>query len=501
MNIEKSQLIRGAESDFVFIVGLEVHAQVRSKSKLFSSASTQFGAEPNSNVSFIDAGMPGMLPVVNSFCIEQAVKTGLGINAEINLISRFDRKNYFYPDLPQGYQISQLYEPVVGKGKISIQTEEKLQKEVGIERIHLEQDAGKSIHDMDPTTSFVDLNRTGIALMEIVSKPEINSPFEAVEYIKKLRLIMRYLETCDGNMQEGSLRADVNVSVCEVNTFQNFRKTGNYDLLGTRCEIKNMNSLKFIQQAINFEARRQIKLIESGKQVEQETRLYDPNKNETRPLRSKEDAHDYRYFPDPDLLPVNLSQEQIDKIKPLVGELPQDKLNKYVDNYSLEKDIAKIIIAEKQNANLFEKMISESTVKPKFIAAWLVGDIFAFIKENNLEVNSLNDKTKDITDLLRLISDDVISNKAGKEILPKVLNGEGKPSELVKELGLEQVSDSGELEKIIDEALVGEEENILKFQGGSDRVLGYFVGKCLKATKGKGNPKLIYKILLERLKK
>ena len=299
-----------------------------------------------------------------------------------------------------------------------------------------------------------------------------------------------YLDVCDGNMQEGSLRADVNLSV---------RKKGQE--LGTRCEIKNLNSFKFIKQAIEYEFQRQINIIDGGGEIEQNTMLFDTSTGETRAMRSKEFSHDYRYFPDPDLLPVNLSQEQIDKIKPLVGELPQDKLNKYLDNYSLDKDIAKIIIAEKQNANLFEKMISESTVKPKFIAAWLVGDIFAFIKENNLEVNSLNDKTKDITDLLRLISDDVISNKAGKEILPKVLNGEGKPSELVKELGLEQVSDSGELEKIIDEALVGEEENILKFQGGSDRVLGYFVGKCLKATKGKGNPKLINKILLERLKK
>ena len=299
-----------------------------------------------------------------------------------------------------------------------------------------------------------------------------------------------YIDVCDGNMQEGSLRADVNLSV---------RKKGQE--LGTRCEIKNLNSFKFIKQAIEYEFQRQINIIDGGGEIEQNTMLFDTSTGETRAMRSKEFSHDYRYFPDPDLLPVNLSQEQIDKIKPLVGELPQDKLNKYLDNYSLDKDIAKIIIAEKQNANLFEKMISESTVKPKFIAAWLVGDIFAFTKENNLEVNSLNDKTKDITDLLRLISDDVISNKAGKEILPKVLNGEGKPSELVKELGLEQVSDSGELEKIIDEALVGEEENILKFQGGSDRVLGYFVGKCLKATKGKGNPKLINKILLERLKK
>ena len=353
MNIEKSQLIRGAKSDFVFVIGLEVHAQVKSKSKLFSSASTEFGAEPNSNVSFIDAGMPGMLPVVNSFCIEQAVKTGLGINAEINLISRFDRKNYFYPDLPQGYQISQLYEPIVGKGTISIQTEEKLPKEVGIERIHLEQDAGKSIHDMDPTTSFVDLNRTGIALMEIVSKPEINSPFEAVEYIKKLRLIMRYLETCDGNMQEGSLRADVNVSVCEINTFQKFIETGDYDLLGTRCEIKNMNSLKFIQQAINFEARRQIKLIEAGKKVAQETRLYDPSKNETRPLRSKEDAHDYRYFPCPDLLNIELEREWVDKIRDDLPELPDQKHLRFINDFNITPYDAEVIIAEKVYSRVF----------------------------------------------------------------------------------------------------------------------------------------------------
>ena len=308
--------------------------------------------------------------------------------------------------------------------------------------------------------------------------------------MSSLRQVLMYIDVCDGNMQEGSLRADVNLSV---------RKKG--EELGTRCEIKNLNSFKFIRQAIEYEFKRQIDVIESGGKIEQNTMLFDTSTGETRAMRSKEFSHDYRYFPDPDLLPVNLTQDQIDKVKTSVGELPQDKLDKFIKDYNVDKDIAKIITVEKQNAILFEKMISETDVKPKFIAAWLVGDIFAFIKENNLEVSSLNEKTKEITDLLKLVSDDVISNKAGKEILPKVLNGQGKPSDIVKELGLEQVSDSGELEKIIDEALIGEEENISKFQDGSDRVLGYFVGKCLKATKGKGNPKLINKILLERLKK
>ncbi len=476
-------------SNWEMVIGLEVHAQLKTSSKLFSSSPNQFGSEPNENVNFIDSGMPGMLPVMNFGCIEMAIKTGYALNFKINKHSVFERKNYFYPDLPQGYQISQFEFPILSEGYINIESGDN-QKKIRIERAHLEQDAGKSIHDIDPKYSFIDLNRVGTPLLEIVSYPDLSSADEVINYISSLRQLLMYIDVCDGNMQEGSLRADVNLSV---------RKKGQE--LGTRCEIKNLNSFKFIKQAIEYEFQRQINIIDGGGEIEQNTMLFDTSTGETRAMRSKEFSHDYRYFPDPDLLPVNLSQEQIDKIKPLVGELPQDKLNKYLDNYSLDKDIAKIIIAEKQNANLFEKMISESTVKPKFIAAWLVGDIFAFIKENNLEVNSLNDKTKDITDLLRLISDDVISNKAGKEILPKVLNGEGKPSELVKKLGLEQVSDSGELEKVIDEALVGEEENILKFQGGSDRVLGYFVGKCLKATKGKGNPKLINKILLERLKK
>ena len=475
-------------NNWEMVIGLEVHAQLNTSSKLFSSSPNQFGSEPNENVNFIDSGMPGMLPVMNFACIEMAIKTGFALNFNINKYSVFERKNYFYPDLPQGYQISQFEFPILTEGFINIDNEGN-QKKIRIERAHLEQDAGKSIHDIDPKFSFIDLNRVGTPLLEIVSYPDLSSAEEVVSYMSALRQVLMYIDVCDGNMQEGSLRADVNLSV---------RKKGGE--LGTRCEIKNLNSFKFIRQAIEYEFKRQIDVIESGGKIEQNTMLFDTSTGETRAMRSKEFSHDYRYFPDPDLLPVNLTQDQIDKVKTSVGELPQDKLDKFIKDYNVDKDIAKIITVEKQNAILFEKMISETDVKPKFIAAWLVGDIFAFIKENSLEVSSLNEKTKEITDLLKLVSDDVISNKAGKEILPKVLNGQGKPSDIVKELGLEQVSDSGELEKIIDEALIGEEENISKFQGGSDRVLGYFVGKCLKATKGKGNPKLINKILLERLK-
>ncbi len=475
-------------NNWEMVIGLEVHAQLNTSSKLFSSSPNQFGSEPNENVNFIDSGMPGMLPVMNFTCIEMAIKTGFALNFNINKYSVFERKNYFYPDLPQGYQISQFEFPILTEGFINIDNE-GIQKKIRIERAHLEQDAGKSIHDIDPKFSFIDLNRVGTPLLEIVSYPDLSSAEEVVSYMSSLRQVLMYIDVCDGNMQEGSLRADVNLSV---------RKKG--EELGTRCEIKNLNSFKFIRQAIEYEFKRQIDVIESGGKIEQNTMLFDTSTGETRAMRSKEFSHDYRYFPDPDLLPVNLTQDQIDKVKTSVGELPQDKLDKFIKDYNVDKDIAKIITVEKQNAILFEKMISETDVKPKFIAAWLVGDIFAFIKENSLEVSSLNEKTKEITDLLKLVSDDVISNKAGKEILPKVLNGQGKPSDIVKELGLEQVSDSGELEKIIDEALIGEEENISKFQGGSDRVLGYFVGKCLKATKGKGNPKLINKILLERLK-
>ena len=471
------------------VIGLEVHAQLKTSSKLFSSSPNQFGSEPNENVNFIDSGMPGMLPVLNFACIEKAIKTGFALNFTINKYSVFERKNYFYPDLPQGYQISQFEFPILTEGFINVDNGQN-QKKIRIERAHLEQDAGKSIHDIDPKYSFIDLNRVGTPLLEIVSYPDLTSADEVVNYMSSLRQILMYIDVCDGNMQEGSLRADVNLSI---------RKPGGD--LGTRCEIKNLNSFKFIRQAIEFEFQRQIGVLESGGQIEQNTMLFDTNTGETRAMRSKEFSHDYRYFPDPDLLPVNITQEQIDNIQPTLGELPNQKLDRYISELKIEKDISKIIISEKENTEVFEQMVNDTEVPPKLIASWLVGDIFAFVKENNLDVSSLMEKTKVIVELLKLVSDDVISNKVGKEILPKVLKGEGSPSEIVKKMGLEQVSDSSELEKIINEALQDEEDNIVKFQGGSDRVLGYFVGKCLKATKGKGNPKLINKLLLEKLQK
>ena len=471
------------------VIGLEVHAQLKTSSKLFSSSPNQFGSEPNENVNFIDSGMPGMLPVLNFACIEKAIKTGFALNFTINKYSVFERKNYFYPDLPQGYQISQFEFPILTEGFINVDNGQN-QKKIRIERAHLEQDAGKSIHDIDPKYSFIDLNRVGTPLLEIVSYPDLTSADEVVNYMSSLRQILMYIDVCDGNMQEGSLRADVNLSI---------RKPGGD--LGTRCEIKNLNSFKFIRQAIEFEFQRQIGVLESGGQIEQNTMLFDTNTGETRAMRSKEFSHDYRYFPDPDLLPVNITQEQIDNIQPTLGELPNQKLDRYISELKIEKDISKIIISEKENTEVFEQMVNDTDVPPKLIASWLVGDIFAFVKENNLDVSSLMEKTKVIVELLKLVSDDVISNKVGKEILPKILKGEGSPSEIVKKMGLEQVSDSSELEKIINEALQDEENNIVKFQGGSDRVLGYFVGKCLKATKGKGNPKLINKLLLEKLQK
>jgi len=476
-------------NNWEMVIGLEVHAQLKTYSKLFSSSPNQFGSEPNENVNFIDSGMPGMLPVLNFACIEKAIKTGFALNFTINKYSVFERKNYFYPDLPQGYQISQFEFPILTEGFINIDNGQN-QKKIRIERAHLEQDAGKSIHDIDPKYSFIDLNRVGTPLLEIVSYPDLSSADEVVNYMSTLRQILMYIDVCDGNMQEGSLRADVNLSI---------RKSGGD--LGTRCEIKNLNSFKFIKQAIEFEFQRQIEVLESGGSVEQNTMLFDTNTGETRAMRSKEFSHDYRYFPDPDLLPVNITQEQIDKIQPTLGELPNQKLDRYISELKIEKDISKIIISEKENTEVFEQMVNDTDVPPKLIASWLVGDIFAFVKENNLDVSNLLEKTKVIVELLKLISDDVISNKVGKEILPQVLNGESSPMEIVKKMGLEQVSDTSELEKIINESLQDEEDNIAKFQGGSDRVLGYFVGKCLKASKGKGNPKLINKLLLEKLKK
>ena len=475
-------------NDWELVIGLEVHAQLKTESKLFSSSPNQFGSDPNSNVNFIDAGMPGMLPVMNSGCIEKAIKTGFALNFQINPYSVFERKNYFYADLPQGYQISQFEYPILTEGFVEIETENKVKK-IRLERAHLEQDAGKSIHDIDPKYSFIDLNRVGTPLLEIVSYPDFNSADEVISYLTSLRQILMYIDVCDGNMQEGSLRADVNLSVKKPNAE-----------LGTRCEIKNMNSFKFIRQAIEYESKRQIQVLESGGKIDQNTLLFDTSTGETRAMRSKEFAHDYRYFPDPDLLPVHIAEDQIEKVKSTIGELPQQKLQRYVDEFKLEKDVAKIVISEKAYAEFFENLISAKLIQPKLAASWLVGDIFSFIKDKDLQIVDIADKSSKIIQLLEMIEKGTISSKVAKDILIEILQNNKEPVLLVKELGLEQVSDNEELERIVDEALIGEEDNIEKFQSGSDRVLGYFVGKCLKATKGKGNPKVINDLLIKKLK-
>ena len=475
-------------NDWELVIGLEVHAQLKTESKLFSSSPNQFGSDPNSNVNFIDAGMPGMLPVMNSGCIEKAIKTGFALNFQINPYSVFERKNYFYADLPQGYQISQFEYPILTEGFVEIETENKVKK-IRLERAHLEQDAGKSIHDIDPKYSFIDLNRVGTPLLEIVSYPDFNSADEVISYLTSLRQILMYIDVCDGNMQEGSLRADVNLSVKKPNAE-----------LGTRCEIKNMNSFKFIRQAIEYESKRQIQVLESGGKIDQNTLLFDTSTGETRAMRSKEFAHDYRYFPDPDLLPVHIAEDQIEKVKSTIGELPQQKLQRYLDEFKLEKDVAKIVISEKAYAEFFENLISAKLIQPKLAASWLVGDIFSFIKDKDLQIVDIADKSSKIIQLLEMIQKGTISSKVAKDILIEILQNNKEPVLLVKELGLEQVSDNEELERIVDEALIGEEDNIEKFQSGSDRVLGYFVGKCLKATKGKGNPKVINDLLIKKLK-
>ena len=475
-------------NDWELVIGLEVHAQLKTESKLFSSSPNQFGSDPNSNVNFIDAGMPGMLPVMNSGCIEKAIKTGFALNFQINPYSVFERKNYFYADLPQGYQISQFEYPILTEGFVEIETENNVKK-IRLERAHLEQDAGKSIHDIDPKYSFIDLNRVGTPLLEIVSYPDFNSADEVISYLTSLRQILMYIDVCDGNMQEGSLRADVNLSVKKPNAE-----------LGTRCEIKNMNSFKFIRQAIEYESKRQIQVLESGGKIDQNTLLFDTSTGETRAMRSKEFAHDYRYFPDPDLLPVHIAEDQIEKVKSTIGELPQQKLQRYLDEFKLEKDVAKIVISEKAYAEFFENLISAKLIQPKLAASWLVGDIFSFIKDKDLQIVDIADKSSKIIQLLEMIEKGTISSKVAKDILIEILQNNKEPVLLVKELGLEQVSDNEELERIVEEALIGEEDNIEKFQSGSDRVLGYFVGKCLKATKGKGNPKVINDLLIKKLK-
>ena len=486
MSKNSEYLIERENKQYEVIIGLEVHAQVTSESKLFSQSSTKFGAEPNTQVSLVDAAFPGMLPVINEFCIEQAIKTGIGLKAKINKKSVFDRKNYFYADLPQGYQISQYKYPIVGEGKVILDMPNG-QKEIGIERLHLEQDAGKSIHDIDPNNTLVDLNRSGVALMEIVSKPDLRSPDEVNVYIKKLRSIMRYLGTCDGNMQEGSLRADVNVSV---------RLKGETEF-GTRCEIKNVNSIKFMQMAIISEANRQIDLLEEGKEIDQETRLFDTKRNETRSMRSKEDAHDYRYFPDPDLLPLEISQDLIEKIKSNIPELPDEKKKRFIEKFNLSPYEATILVSDIETSNFFEEVIKNSDVK--LATNWITGELFAVLNEKNLEISQSPVSAKNLSKLINLIKDGTISGKIAKTVFEQMIDGDQDPLKIVKEKGLKQESDPKAIEELINKVIENNSDKVAEYKSGKDKLFGFFVGQAMKESKGKGNPQLINKILKEKL--
>ena len=488
MNKENAKyLIEGDKSKWEVIIGLEVHAQVTSNSKLFSGSSTKFGAEPNTQVSLVDSAFPGMLPVINEYCIQQAVKTGLGLNAKINSYSVFDRKNYFYADLPQGYQISQFKNPIVGEGVITLDLPNGIKK-IGIERLHLEQDAGKSIHDLDPSNTFVDLNRSGVALMEIVSKPDLRSPDEVNFYIKKLRSIMRYLGTCDGNMQEGSLRADVNVSV---------RKVGE-TTLGTRCEIKNVNSIKFMQMAIAYEAKRQVQILESGKIVNQETRLFDIKKNETRSMRSKEDAHDYRYFPDPDLLPLNIKKELIEKIKKSLPELPDQKKERFIKDYSLTPYEANILVSEQEISNYYEEVVKTSD--KKLAINWITGDLFASLNEKNISISESVVTAKKMAELIDSISEGIISGRTAKEVFEIMKETGEEPMKIIQEKGLQQQSDPKQLEIIIEKIMNENKDKVGQFKSGKNKLFGFFVGQVMKASSGKANPQLVNDILIKKLK-
>ena len=489
MNKEKGKyLIEGEKGKWEVVIGLEVHAQVSSNSKLFSGSSTKFGAEPNTQVSLVDSAFPGMLPVINEFCVQQAIKTGLGLNAKINSYSVFDRKNYFYADLPQGYQISQYKNPIVGEGKITLDLPSGT-KTIGIERLHLEQDAGKSIHDLDPSNTYVDLNRSGVALMEIVSKPDLSSPDEVNAYIKKLRSIMRYLGTCDGNMQEGSLRADVNVSV---------RKEGNKEL-GTRCEIKNVNSIKFMQMAIIYEAQRQVELLEAGKSIDQETRLFDTKKNETRSMRSKEDAHDYRYFPDPDLLPLNLDKELIENIKKNLPELPDQKKERFIKDYSLTAYEANVLVSEKEISDYFEEVAKTSDIK--LAKNWIMGDLFASLNEKNISISQSLVTAKKMSQLIDSISSGVISGRTAKEVFEIMKESGEEPNKIIESKGLQQKSDPKELEKIIEKILTDNKDKVEQYKSGKDKLFGFFVGQVMKISGGKANPQLVNQILKDKFKK
>ena len=482
----KEYLILRDNKEYEVIIGLEVHAQVLSESKLFSSSPTKFGSEPNTQVSLVDAAFPGMLPVINEFCIKQAIKTGIGLNAKINNKSIFDRKNYFYADLPQGYQISQYKNPIVGEGSVTLDMPDG-EKMIGIERLHLEQDAGKSIHDIDPQNTLVDLNRSGVALMEIVSKPDLRSLDEVNAYIKKLRSIMRYLGTCDGNMQEGSLRADVNVSV---------RKKGESEL-GTRCEIKNVNSIKFMQMAIDYEANRQVDILEEGGSIDQETRLFDTKKNETRSMRTKEDAHDYRYFPDPDLLPLELNDDFINEIKKEIPELPDEKKKRFIEKFNLSPYEANILVSDIETSKYFEDVSKNSDVK--LATNWITGELFALLNNKSIEITESPITSENLAKLINLIKDGTISGKIAKTVFEIMADSGKDPKKIVEEKGLKQQSDPKELEKIIDKVISDNPKNVEAYKSGKDKLFGFFVGQVMKQSNGKANPQLVNEILKKKL--
>ena len=473
------------------IIGLEIHAQIKSNSKLFSNSSTKFGSKPNSQVSLVDAAMPGMLPVINKFCIQQAIKTGLGLNAKINKYSVFDRKNYFYADLPQGYQISQYKYPIVGKGVVNIDFKDGTSKKIRIVRLHLEQDAGKSLHDQNPKKTYVDLNRSGVALMEIVSEPDLRSAEETAIFISKLRSILMYLDSCDGNMQEGSLRADVNISVRRPN--QDY---------GTRCEIKNLNSIKFIKQAIYFESKRQIEILESGGKIDQNTLLFDTETGKTRPMRSKEEAHDYRYFPDPDLLPLTIQDDLINKLKKEIPELPDERKTRYIQNYNLSNYDASILITEKSTSDYFDQVLKfhpNLSNSAKLIVNWITSELFALLKKNNLDINTSPITPKNMGELIMLISSDKISGKIAKDIFEEMFLSQKSPLSIVDEKNLVQLSNVDEIQNIIDKVINNNKDKVIDYKNGKTKLLSFFVGQSMKECEGKANPKILNNILKKKL--
>ena len=480
-------LIQGKTNDWEVVIGLEVHAQIISDAKLFSGAATSFGAEPNSQVSLVDAGMPGMLPVINDFCIQQAVRTGLGLDAKINLHSVFERKNYFYPDLPQGYQISQYLHPIVGEGMVRLDMPDGT-REIGVERLHMEQDAGKSIHDQDPNRTFIDLNRSGVALMEIVSKPDLRSPEEAGAYLRKLRTIVQYLGTCDGNMEQGSLRCDANVSV----------RPSDSNELRTRAEIKNINSVRFVMQAIEYEAERQVDVYETGGSVVQETRLYDSDRGETRSMRSKEDAHDYRYFPDPDLLPIDLTPDYVEEIKKNLPELPDAKKVRFISEYGVTESDAGILVADQETAQYFEVVASGRD--GKLAANWVIHELFGVLNKVGKGISDSPIVADKLGNLVDLISNNVISSRIAKDVFEEMVATGKDPGVIVEEKGLKQITDAGEIETAVNNVIADNADQVKKYREGNQKVVGWFVGQVMKKTQGKANPQMVNELLLEKLK-